>query len=58
VRTRRLAAGRGRQPACRAAHAIKLARSPAPAGRQVRLCPSKAERCLGDVGAPTGAGHY
>ena len=27
-----------------AAHALKLAGSPAPAGRQVRLCPSKAQR--------------
>ncbi len=30
MRTRRLAAGRGRQPACRAAHAFKLARRPPP----------------------------
>jgi len=27
-------------------------------GRQVRLCPSKAERYTQDEGAPTGAGHY
>jgi len=32
-----------------------LARSERPSERQVRLCPSKAERCTGDVGAPQGA---
>jgi len=34
---------------------IALARSPAPAGRQVRLCSSKAERCTQDTGAAQAA---
>jgi len=34
---------------------ITLTRSPAPAGRQVRLCPSKAERWIGRYGSrPSG----
>ena len=38
---------------------IKISwKSADPGRRQVRLCPSKAERGKGDVGAPTGAVHY
>lgn len=40
----------------RAVHALKLTGSERPSERRVRLCPSKAERCPGDTGAPTGAG--
>jgi len=39
----------------KAAHAFKLARSERPSERQVRLCPSKAERCTRDTAAPQGA---
>jgi len=52
----RLLAGR-RQPKAAAkpnTHCISK-KAAALGGRQVRLCPSKAERCSGDVGAPTGA---
>jgi len=44
-------------PAGRAAHALKLPRSERPSERQRRPCPSKADWCTGDVGAPTGAVH-
>jgi len=39
----------------RAEHALKLARSERPSERQVRLCPSKAERCTQDTGAAQAA---
>ena len=39
-----------------AAHALAKARSERPSERQVRPAPTQAERCTGDVGAPTGAG--
>jgi len=56
VRTRRLAAAPTQPPADRAAHALTKARSERPSERQVRPRPTEAERCTGDVGAPTGAG--
>ena len=50
--------GGSRKAASKAEPAVKLARSERPSERQVRPLPTGAERCQGDVGAPTGAVHF